>query len=57
MKYRDPVTGNLELFPILNIANKKEESGGGGNKDTIVTCIANQNNCCGFINYIEIEKE
>ena len=29
MKYRDPVTGNLELFPILNIANKKDEPGGG----------------------------
>lgn len=44
-----------DSVPFSEYPNKMDELSG-GSKDTIVTCIANQNSC-GFINYIEVEKE
>ena len=44
-----------DSVPFSQYPNKMDELSE-GSKDTIVTCIANQNNC-GFINYVEVEKE
>lgn len=57
MKYKFNEKGVAvdDSVPFSQYPNKMDELSG-GSKDTIVTCIANQNNC-GFINYVEVEKE